>query len=455
MRTHLLHSAVALLLAATSLHAQSSSSKLDITPSLKQAQDDAKGPPPIFAKLSLEDALAKAKSEHKLLIIKFTAEWCGPCKMMDKTTWRDPSVVDWAKDHAVLIMVDVDKDTKVSEQHKIKAMPTMVAYRDGAEFDRTVGYMDASKTLSWMKDVNEGKSKAAAARERAANSDGKSVQQKMEDARTLAEAGDYATAQPILLYLWQHMAEDEPSMSGVRRSFFASQVEDACAEHKPTRDAFITIRDENEAKLKTAPEYDTLADWIVLNKAVAQPEKTLAWFDRVKATDNGKATARRLFYLIEPLIKERGDLRDISIITPQPLPKLRAQLAQARQMEKYFANDPEKAGTAGYLWANARSEAGLLHAALILDNRADDAGAFRAEAIKLDDTPEMRLALVEGVIEHIPESDPARATIRDWAVPMLDQTDAAIKAAPNDANAANDALASRAAAARKALSEQR
>jgi len=428
--------------AALAQHATAdTSSRIEIP----KVSDDAKGRPPIFADLSLTDALAKAKREDKLLIIKFTAEWCGPCKQMDKTTWRNQSIFDWAKDNAVIIAVDVDKDTKTSEQHKIKAMPTMVAYRDGVEFDRTVGYMDSSKTLSWMKDVKDGKSKAAAARERAAKSDGKSAQQRMEDARTLMEASDFSTAQPILIDLWQHMAEDEPAMTGVRRSFFARDIQTACAEHKPTRDAFVTIRDEDEAKLKTNPDYETLTDWIVLNNAVGQPEKTLEWFDRVKSTDMGKATAQRLFYLIEPLIKERGDLRDISIVTPQPLQKVRSRAAQARSMAQMAASNPDLAGMTEYAWSSYRDEMTQLHAALILDSRADEAAAFRAEAIKLDDTPAMRLALVEAAIKHIPATDPARATIREWAITLLDQTDASLKAAPNTD------LTARAAAARRAL----
>lgn len=447
----LLSVATALSLGASTLCAQDTRSKIEITPSLKEARADNKGTPPIFANLSLDDALAKAKTEHKLLIIKFTAEWCGPCKMMDKTTWRDQSVVDWAKDNAVIIMVDVDKDEKTSQQHKIKAMPTMVAYRDGVEFDRTVGYMDASKTLSWMKDVKEGKSKAAAARERAAKNDGKSVQQRMEDARTLAQAGDHDTAQPLLIDLWRHMAEDDPSISAVRVSFFAGDIESACAAHQPTRDAFIKIRDEDEAKLKTNPDYDTLTDWIVLNKAVGQPEKTLEWFDRVKTTDNGKATAQRLFYLIEPLIKERGDLRDISIVTRKPVAQIRSKLLQARRTEQLYANNADGASLVAYMWNSARTDVALLHAALLLDERTDEAAACRAEAINLDDTPAMRLALIESANEHIPATYLARAGTRVWALPLLDEVDAALKATPNADNHAD--LTARAAAARKALSQ--
>lgn len=438
MRTLSISAAALLALTAPSVLAQDTSSRADIAPVKADPT-----PPPIFAKLSFDDALAKAKSEHKLLIIKFTAEWCGPCKQMDKTTWRDQSVIDWAADHAVIIAVDVDKDEKISRDHKIKAMPTMVAYRDGVEFDRTVGYMNGAKTLSWMKDVNDGKSKADAARKRAKSNNSKSVNQRMEDASTLIEAGDFATASPMLIDLWQHMAEAEPEMAGVRVSFFVDSVEQACAEHAPTRKAFIKIRDEDEAKLKASPDYDTLTDWIILNKAVAQPEKTLEWFDRVKATDNGRVTARRVLAYIEPLIKERGDLRDISIVTPDPLRTLRAKITQTQSMQTMLAQNPEFSHMGPELWTSARTELATLHAALILDSRADDAAAFRTQAIDLDNTLAMRIALIEAAIQHIPD----RPATRLWALPMLDQVDSALKSKP-DAD-----ISFRAAGARKTLSK--
>lgn len=94
-------------------------------------------PPPIFDTRSYAQAKSAAEAGKKWFIVKATADWCVPCKQMDKTTWRDEKVVKWLKEQAVLVAVDVDKQKDVAKQLEIRAMPTMIAFRGGAEeFDR-------------------------------------------------------------------------------------------------------------------------------------------------------------------------------------------------------------------------------------------------------------------------------------------------------------------------------
>src|SRR5581483_2471088 len=100
--------------------------------------------PELFADLSLQDARAAAKG--KWLFIDFTAEWCGPCKHMDQTTWVDAKVAGWMKEHAVAVQIDVDHDP-AAKDFGIKAMPTVVAMRGDAEVDRIVGARTASQLL--------------------------------------------------------------------------------------------------------------------------------------------------------------------------------------------------------------------------------------------------------------------------------------------------------------------
>src|SRR4051812_42731404 len=42
----------------------------------------------------LDKALAKAKKDHKLVVVVFSAEWCVPCKKFARETLADERVVE-------------------------------------------------------------------------------------------------------------------------------------------------------------------------------------------------------------------------------------------------------------------------------------------------------------------------------------------------------------------------
>jgi len=101
------------------------------------------GPGEPFADLDFEPALEKAQKEKKLLLLDFTAIWCGPCHKMEKDTWAAAEVRAWLSENAISIQIDVDQDRELAQRFRIEAMPTVVALREGAEFDRVVGYRNA------------------------------------------------------------------------------------------------------------------------------------------------------------------------------------------------------------------------------------------------------------------------------------------------------------------------
>merc|ERR1711939_1175246 len=74
----------------------------------------------------------------KVLVVDFYAHWCGPCKMISPTLAKaipQDSDVD-------LVTVNIDDQMELAANYKVRAVPTIVALRNGSELDRFIGVKD-------------------------------------------------------------------------------------------------------------------------------------------------------------------------------------------------------------------------------------------------------------------------------------------------------------------------
>lgn len=65
-------------------------------------------------------------------IEKFGANWCGPCKALDKTLEQVSGVE--------IVKHDVDEEPELTEEKKIRNVPVLIFYNENnEEVDRIVG----------------------------------------------------------------------------------------------------------------------------------------------------------------------------------------------------------------------------------------------------------------------------------------------------------------------------
>src|SRR5437879_2800757 len=90
-----------------------------------------------FADVSLKQAKADAREKDRVVMIDFYTTWCGPCKQLDKTTWKDEDVQKWLGKHVVAIGLDAEQHEKTASKYNVHAYPTILFIKpDGEEIDR-------------------------------------------------------------------------------------------------------------------------------------------------------------------------------------------------------------------------------------------------------------------------------------------------------------------------------
>jgi thioredoxin 1 len=87
-----------------------------------------------------------------LTIYRYTADWCGPCKMMAPVI--EKLVNDYSSEDSGVQILSLDVDDLYNKEqagkHGVRSIPTLVFEKDGVEVDRTVGgkqYDEISKLI--------------------------------------------------------------------------------------------------------------------------------------------------------------------------------------------------------------------------------------------------------------------------------------------------------------------
>ncbi len=76
----------------------------------------------------------------KPVLVEFTAEWCGPCKLMAPVLLQ---VKENVGEHAVIIKMDIDQNPDFAFKFNVQSVPTIIIFRHGKIAWRASGVQPA------------------------------------------------------------------------------------------------------------------------------------------------------------------------------------------------------------------------------------------------------------------------------------------------------------------------
>jgi tetratricopeptide (TPR) repeat protein len=349
--------------------------------------------PPIVSPLEIVAAMNRAASSGRWLIVLAVSRLSSECRLIEEAAWSHEPATKWIDANAVAIGVDAFENAELGLRLGVVAVPTAIAYWSRLEASRLVGFNSVPTFVAWLstldrklRSLSQGQS-----RERG------EIERRRSSAKTSLLERRYSDALEHYMWLWRNMAELEPKLSGVRVSFLVNELRSLVDAYPSATQALVELRDAAEASAVAAPDsVDLRIDVIVLNGLIGDDERTIAWFDSVRNDSGSSRLIDGCAWYLAKALKRRGRWSDVGRISQNPL----AQLALHYTSVPGAIPPETRSGAAGAVTVldavavkKFRQAAADILRSLQAAGKLKDADAVYREALRLDPSDEMRLAL--------------------------------------------------------------
>ena len=87
-------------------------------------------------------------SHKQPVVVDVWADWCGPCKMLAP---QFSAAEEELTGRARFVKLDADKNQKLARQYNVKALPTLLFFKDGRLVDRSSGVTSKTAIIKRVK----------------------------------------------------------------------------------------------------------------------------------------------------------------------------------------------------------------------------------------------------------------------------------------------------------------
>jgi len=106
----------------------------------------------VFSNKKWKDVMAEAKKSGKFIFVDAYTSWCGPCKLLKSTTFKDKKAAAFFNENFINYTTDMEKGEgpTLAEKWNITAYPSLLFFNSqGIMVLKQVGYVNAETLVEF------------------------------------------------------------------------------------------------------------------------------------------------------------------------------------------------------------------------------------------------------------------------------------------------------------------
>ena len=98
-----------------------------------------------------------AREKDKSFFVVFSAKWCAPCQIMNRTAFKDENLVNFIEENSIAVKADIDAPLgqKWQKELGVVGVPTIIFFdQHGTEISRITSGASGTRILNSLKNVH-------------------------------------------------------------------------------------------------------------------------------------------------------------------------------------------------------------------------------------------------------------------------------------------------------------